>query len=148
MSHKVLSKSFGATADAHGETCIPLSQLQWGLLVLTTVDTRKGIQLYTNKVLCTMSVSGWMFLLVLAHPGCPGENPKSHKMVVCVRLCMHACVQNDMPPPANSSSTRNYWWCNQLVNASEVALVMALLQFWSLQVWPVDSTYFHHVVCY
>jgi len=24
-----------------------------------------------------MSVSGWMFLLVLAHPGCPGQNPKS-----------------------------------------------------------------------
>ena len=24
-----------------------------------------------------------MFLLVPAHPGCPGQNPKSRKMVVC-----------------------------------------------------------------
>jgi len=25
-----------------------------------------------------------MFLLVLAYPGCPGQNPESRKMVVCV----------------------------------------------------------------
>jgi len=25
-----------------------------------------------------------MFLLVPAHPGCPGQNPQSRKMVVCV----------------------------------------------------------------
>jgi len=31
-----------------------------------------------------MSVSGWMFLLVPVHPGCPGQNPQSRKMVVCV----------------------------------------------------------------
>jgi len=31
-----------------------------------------------------MSVSGWMFLLVPAHPGCPGQNLKSRKTVVCV----------------------------------------------------------------
>jgi len=30
-----------------------------------------------------------MFLLVPAHPGCPGQNPKSHKTVVCVCVCMH-----------------------------------------------------------
>jgi len=29
-----------------------------------------------------------MFLLVLAHPGCPGQNPESHKMVVGVWVCM------------------------------------------------------------
>jgi len=28
-----------------------------------------------------------MFLLVPAHPGCPGQNPKSRKMVVCVCVC-------------------------------------------------------------
>jgi len=28
--------------------------------------------------------SGWMFLLVPAHPGCPGQFPQSHKTVVCV----------------------------------------------------------------
>jgi len=26
-----------------------------------------------------------MFLLVLANPGCPGQNPESRKMVVCVK---------------------------------------------------------------
>jgi len=31
-------------------------------------------------------VSGCMFLLVPAHPGCPGENPESHKIVVVVVL--------------------------------------------------------------
>jgi len=25
---------------------------------------------------------GEMYLLVLTHPGCPGQNPESHKMVV------------------------------------------------------------------
>jgi len=29
-------------------------------------------------------LSGWMFLLVPAHPGCPGQIPQSRKMVVCV----------------------------------------------------------------
>jgi len=28
-----------------------------------------------------------MFLLVPAHPGCPGQHPKSRKMVVIVFLC-------------------------------------------------------------
>ena len=28
--------------------------------------------------------SGWMFLLVPAHPGCPGQIPQSRKTVVCV----------------------------------------------------------------
>jgi len=34
----------------------------------------------------TIGVSGWMFLLVPAHPGCPGQNPESWRMVVCVSL--------------------------------------------------------------
>jgi len=29
-------------------------------------------------LMTTMSVSGWMFLLVPAHPGCPGQIPQSH----------------------------------------------------------------------
>jgi len=37
----------------------------------------------------TMSVSGWMFLLIPAHPGCPGQNPKSRKTVMC---CVCVCV--------------------------------------------------------
>jgi len=40
----------------------------------------------------TMSVSGWMFLLVPAHPGCPGQIPESHKTVVCVCVCVCVCV--------------------------------------------------------
>jgi len=31
----------------------------------------------------TISVSGCMFLLLLAHPGCPGQNPESCKTVIC-----------------------------------------------------------------
>ena len=33
-----------------------------------------------------MSVSGWMFLLVPAHTGCPGQISQSRKTVVCVRV--------------------------------------------------------------
>jgi len=29
-----------------------------------------------------------MFLLVPAHPGCPGQIPQSHKTVVCVCVCV------------------------------------------------------------
>jgi len=29
-----------------------------------------------------------MFLLVPTHPGCAGQNPQSHKMVVCVCVCV------------------------------------------------------------
>jgi len=29
-----------------------------------------------------------MFLLVPAHPGCPGQIPQSRKTVVCVCVCM------------------------------------------------------------
>ena len=36
--------------------------------------------------------SGWMFLLVPAHPGCPGQFPQSRKTVVCVFVIMiHQC---------------------------------------------------------
>jgi len=34
----------------------------------------------------------WMnVFLVLAHLHCPGQNPESHKMVVCVHACVHVC---------------------------------------------------------
>jgi len=42
----------------------------------------------------TMSVSGWMFLLVPAHPGCPGHIPQSRKTVGCspmLRFVMASC---------------------------------------------------------
>ena len=31
---------------------------------------------------------GKMYLLVPAHPGCPGQSPESCKMVACVRACV------------------------------------------------------------
>jgi len=36
-----------------------------------------------------------MFLLVPAHPGCPGQIPQSRKTVVCVCVCacVRACVR-------------------------------------------------------
>jgi len=37
----------------------------------------------------TMSVSGWMFLLVPAHLGCPGQIPQSRKTVECVYVCVY-----------------------------------------------------------
>jgi len=32
--------------------------------------------------LCYLHFAPEMYLLVLAHPGCPGQSPESHKMVV------------------------------------------------------------------
>jgi len=37
-----------------------------------------------GRLMIRLAVSGWMFLLVLAHPGSPGQNRESHKMVVYV----------------------------------------------------------------
>jgi len=35
---------------------------------------------------------GKMYLLVPAHPGCPGQSPQSHKMVVwCVCVYINCC---------------------------------------------------------
>jgi len=36
---------------------------------------------------------GEMYLLVPAHPGCPGQSPESCKMVVCV-CCVGFCFVN------------------------------------------------------
>ena len=36
-----------------------------------------------------------MFLLIPAHLGCPGQNPKSRKTVVCVCVCV--CEEVIMP---------------------------------------------------
>jgi len=38
-----------------------------------------------------------MLLLVLAHPGCPGQNPKSRKTVVCVCvMSMYTSAKTDV----------------------------------------------------
>jgi len=42
--------------------------------------------------LLTMTVSGWMFLLV---PGCPGQITQSRETVVCVCVCTYLiCISN------------------------------------------------------
>jgi len=38
--------------------------------------------------------SGWMFLLVPAHPGCPGQFPQSRKTVVCV--CVFVAIEGQV----------------------------------------------------
>ena len=40
-----------------------------------------------------------MFLLVPAHPGCPGQNPKSRKTVVCVCVCLYAIASKRIEYP-------------------------------------------------
>jgi len=37
-----------------------------------------------GRLMTTIIVSGCMFLLVPAHSGCPGQNPESCKMAMCV----------------------------------------------------------------
>jgi len=39
-------------------------------------------------LMTTVGVSGWMFLLVPAHLGCPEQNPQSRKMVVVVVMVL------------------------------------------------------------
>ena len=48
-------------------------------------------------------LSGWMFLLVPAHPGCPGQIPQSRKTVVCV------CVSLGVTPDQARSYRREIW---------------------------------------
>jgi len=45
--------------------------------------------------------SGWMFLLVPAHPGFPGQIPQSRKTVVCVCVCV---VVTRFKPPLQDIS--------------------------------------------
>jgi len=42
-----------------------------------------------GRLMTTIDVSGWTFLLVPAHPGCPGHNPDSCKTVVCVCVSLY-----------------------------------------------------------
>jgi len=36
-----------------------------------------------------------MFLLVPAHSGCPGQNPESCKLVVCVCVCVYFILTSE-----------------------------------------------------
>ena len=46
-------------------------------------------------LMTTIGVSGWTFLLVPAHPGCPRQNPKSRKTVVCMTL-LRCCISTHL----------------------------------------------------
>jgi len=53
----------------------------------------------------TMSVSGWMFLPVLGHPGCSGQNPQSRKMVVCVCACYKDIIKHNIKVFGTTTNT-------------------------------------------
>jgi len=75
-----------------------------------------------------MSVSGWMFLLVPAHPGCPGQIPQSRKTVVCVCMCVYwkwtisnavnhstICPSVCLMLPAQNGAFYGYGYCRTLI---------------------------------
>jgi len=45
-------------------------------------------------LMTTTDLTGWMFLLFLAHLGCPGQNPESRKTVVCVVRDIDNCTSS------------------------------------------------------
>jgi len=51
-----------------------------------------------------------MFLLVLAHLGCPGQNPEHRKMVVCVCVCV--CVMAPFVDDDGEDSSKVLWIFN------------------------------------
>ena len=65
-----------------------------------------------------------MFLLVLPHPGCPGQNPESRKTVVCVCVCVcaHAMDKSD--------------------EGSNLIVYLSLLSFFR---WYISAR--HHKIC-
>jgi len=60
-----------------------------GLAVMVVMGPLMSKWVLYNKTVKTFQISfhlsGEMFLLVLAHPGCPGQIPQSRKTVVCYR---------------------------------------------------------------
>ena len=61
-------------------------QIRVYLILIHWLSTaiRTKSYLLCSMFLIMIGVNGWMFLLVPAHPGCPGQNPESHKTVVVV----------------------------------------------------------------
>jgi len=62
-----------------------------------------------GRFMTTIGVSEWMFLLVLAHLGCPGQNPESCKTVVCVWVCV--CVSDYCGHESSLISFLHLLWC-------------------------------------
>jgi len=93
--------------------------------------------------------SGWMFLLVPAHPGCPGQFPQSRKTVVCVCVCVSSCnvdlLNTNTCIPHLCSST--HWaWLSNLVNTQckrhrcqwSCSAVLVAKLFWSSTCWTTQ----------
>ena len=81
-------------------------------------------------LMTTMSLSGWMFLLVPAYPGCPGQIPQSHKTVVCVCVMfnhLHAChcgfIWKVLVCPKGCTDLPQVKQENQLANQSNQKMV-------------------------
>jgi len=59
-------------------------------------------------LMTTICVSGWMFLLVPAHPDCPGQNPESCKMAAVVVILQNMYIKkwnyDKAPVPLFASS--------------------------------------------
>jgi len=72
--------------------------------------------------------SGWMFLLVPAHPGFPGQIPQSRKTVVCVCVCVHKLCQK-----VHAIIRKQLQW-------PWMSLVISLLQTFSKGIFHI-----HHV---
>jgi len=45
-----------------------------------------------GRMMATIGASGWMSVVIPAHPGCPGQNPESRKTVVCMCVCCCMCA--------------------------------------------------------
>jgi len=74
-----------------------------------------------------------MFLLVLAHTGCPRQNPESHKTVVCVYL-LERMHYRKLPKKVISTGkdwTKSHFsvLCNQLQSVAVTFLMLCVLLY-------------------
>jgi len=51
-----------------------------------------------------------MFLLVLAHPGCPGQNPESRKMVVVVVVIVSKIIKSLTDTTTTTAVLWPFFW--------------------------------------
>jgi len=70
----------------------PVKSLQWGTGVVVCLGW--GANLYMAQLMplsltvsCFSKIHIGLTFVVPAHPGNPGQNPESRKMVVCVCVC-------------------------------------------------------------
>jgi len=106
-------------------------------------------------LMTTIDVSEWMFLLVPAHPVCPGQNQESRKMVVCVCVC----VEVTGPGSLNCCNPLLlcYWlileilysrlWHFSWLRSFDWLLVMYSLQFMSCNFFLNLTFAFHSANC-